>query len=254
MRATQSNECSRRGHQLLPRLGSSLIALTLVAAVAACGGQTGQAPPEQAPQESQSSKATEPSQAPSSTASQGQQPPGSSGQTDPMKLDAALLKPEQLPGWQPGEPVGAYTESTIEPQACKAFHQATLEKVASDMGSTVAYQQDDKSVQEYLDLVNKGTQTLTDLEQQLGQCGEYTVSGEGVKEPVQVEKIEAPQLGEKTLAVRLVSNLDGQVENQVVWVAQGDVVLMVRLEGDKLDETTLPDVVTKAHQQLQASL
>lgn len=171
-----------------------------------------------------------------------------------MKLDSALLKPEQLPGWQPGEPVGAYSEATIDPPSCKAFHQATLEKVASDMGSTVAFQQEDKSVQEYLDLVDRGTDSLTGIEQQLGRCQQYTVTGEGADGPITAERIDLPQLGEKSLAVRLVSNLDGRVENQVAWVAQGDVLLMVRLEGDQLDQQTLPEITTRAQQQLQAAL
>lgn len=242
------------------RLGGVLAAASLAVTLAGCSDMS---PPDQDPDQNPANSqpaaapsSAAPSSAAPSSAAPSSAPPNSagSGQTDPMKLDAALLKPEQLPGWQAGEPVGAWSESTVDPPACQMLHKATLEKVASDMGATVAYQQDDKSVQEYLDLVDRGTDSLKQIEQQLAGCQQYKVSGEGADEPITVERIDLPQLGDKSLAVRMISNLDGKVENQVAWVAQGDVLLMVRLEGDQLDQQTLPEVTTKAHQQLQASL
>lgn len=230
------------------RLGGALAAASLAVGLVGCSES---APPDQDPAPQTSAPQPGAPQSGAATPGEGQQPPA---QTDPMKLDSALLKLEQLPGWQQGEPVGAYSEATIDPPACKAFHQATLEKVASDMGSTAAFQQDDKSVQEYLDLVDKGTESLTRIEQQVDQCRQYKITGEGTEGPVTVERIELPELGEKSMAVRVVSNLDAEVENQVAWVAQGDVLMMVRLEGDRLAPQTLPQITTKAQQQLQGAL
>lgn len=234
-------------------------------------GCTGQNQPA-APAPASSAPATEPasadptpSEAPSSPAAETAQPTpdgapaatpsgAPAAPTDPTKLDGALLKPDQLPGWQHAENANEPIEAKADPAACDAIYQQTVGKVASDFGATAAYTKDSLFLQEFIDLVDNGTQSISDIEKTVAQCQNFSVNEGGEVTKFTATPMPVPALGDRSYAVRLGVDGPDKAELLYVWVAHKDTVMMLHIDGDDVDDKLLTDTATKATDTLKAGI
>lgn len=245
-------------HRFVAAACAAGLSLTL----AACsGGGTSQpaapppasAPAAQTPSAPASATADPASSAPASAAPASPAPAGSApagapapGTTDPAKLDGALLKDGQLAGWHSSEASGDAPDTGVDPAACKALHAATLGKVASDMGATHAWEKDDLYLQEFLDIVDRGTDSVDAAEKLVAQCPTFTMIDADEKTPVQVATFPATGIGERSLGIKLTMKGEANVDVYVVLAAQRDVVVTTMLQGEKPDPAMLVGITQQA--------
>lgn len=222
-------------------------------AVSACGADA----PAPAPVPTQSSApATAPTSAPGPTSAPApaSSPTGPAAPTDPTKLDAALLQPAQLPGWERVESEQPPLGSVVEPAECQAIYDQTLGKSASDMGATAAFQRGDQFLQEYVDLVDRGSDAVSMVEQAVTACPRFTTVDEGERTSVTVSALAVPSLEERSYGVRLAIGGAAPAELLYVWAGYRDVVLMLHLDGPQADEATLSQTAQLATDQLRTAL
>lgn len=216
-------------------------------ALSACGGPDA---PEPAP-----TTASAPgSIAPASPTDADQPTSAPSGATDPTKLDGALLQPEQLPGWERVDTEQPPLGSTVEPAGCQTTYEQTLGKAASDMGATAAFQRGDQYLQQYVDLVDRGADSVRMVEEAAAACPEFSTVDAGERTSATVLPLGVPSLGERSFGLKVRIAADPPAELLYVWVAHRDVVTMLHLDGPRADERTLVETARIAADRLQTQL
>jgi hypothetical protein len=230
------------------------LVLIAVVALSACSGDEPAVPATTATPSTAPPSTVPPSSASPSASPAAEAPDGLPAQTDPTKLDGALLQREQLPGWERVETERPPLASSIEPAACQALHDQTLGKVASDMGATVAYQRGEQFLQEYLDLVDRGTDSVTAVEQAVASCPRFVTTDAGEQTTVTVTPLAVPQLGDRGFGVKLTIEADTPAELLYAWGAHRDVAMMVHLDGPTADEPTLVQTAQAAADRLRSHI
>lgn len=240
-------------------------AMAAVLLTTACSGQNepAAAPTTPAPA-AQDAAGPTPSAPPSATAaptpaeSAAPATPGAPGApatpTDPVKLDGALLKPEQLPGWQKTDDANEPVDAKADPEPCSLIYQQTVGKVASDFGATAAYTKDPLFLQEFIDLVDNGTQSISEIEKTVGQCQNFTVDEGGEVTKFTATPMPVPAMGDKAYGLRLGVEGADKAELLYVWVAHKDTVMTLHIDGDKVDQKLLTDTAALATDTLKASI
>ncbi|NNG21337.1 hypothetical protein HJ590_17605 [Naumannella sp. ID2617S] len=236
------------------RFLATICAVTLLGG---CSGNTAAAPPAAPPAGTPTAAGDGASATPTAaptTASAGVTPTSSTTPTDPEKLDRGLLRPEQLPGWRPAEFTDEPVDARVDPPACSTVYDQSLGKVASDMGATVAYTQDPLFLQEFVDLVDNGAKSVGEIEQSVGQCKEFTVDENGEVTKFTATPIPVPALGDKAFGLRLGVTGAEPAELLYVWVGHKDTLMMLHIDGDKVDQAQLVDMATRATDTLRAAI
>ncbi|OYO09331.1 hypothetical protein [Enemella evansiae] len=236
-------------------------ALTAAVLLTACtGGESETAPPAEAPNPPAVTATPEASPTPTESAATPVEPtPAASesvaaGTTDPAKLDGALLKPEQLPGWERADDANEPVPATADPEPCAAIYQQTVGKVASDFGATAAYTKDSLFLQEFIDLVDNGSQSISDIEKTVGQCQSFSVDEGGEMTKFTATPMAVPALGDKAYGLRLGVDGADKAELLYVWVAYKDTVMTMHIDGEKVDEKLLTDTAAQATDTLKATI
>lgn len=182
----------------------------------------------------------------------GQLPSTSPGQTDPQRLDAVLIRPEELPGWQNSPAATDHAEVRIDPAECQELYYQAPGKVANPMGSSVAYTQGDaRELRQVADLVDSGAQSLQQIDELVSRCVKLTVIEDTNKIPVMAAPLETPPLGERSKAARFTLGINPATEVVVVWVAHKDVLLTTAVQGATVDQQVAVGAATAAYQRLR---
>lgn len=202
------------------------------------------APASEAPASSAPPSSSGPATSAPDTAAPGTAAPG--GTTDPEKLDRALLKNEQLAGWQPADVPGEATETAVDPESCGELHGMTLGKFASDMGAMTAWEKDDLFLEEFVDMVDKGADSVATAEKLITQCPSFTMIDADERTPVKVTKFDAPGLGDRSVGIKLTMQGEAPVDVFVVLAGHKDVVITTMLQGEKPDPNMLVEVTKQA--------
>ncbi|GAB3708119.1 hypothetical protein [Mariniluteicoccus flavus] len=243
------------------RLAAAACAAGLTMTLAACGGGakpepmtppppavTAPASPEAPATETPSAPAT-PSPAPTGDA------PANPNQTPPEKLDQALLTLEQMPGWKGAEVAGDdHVETLVDPEACTQLHHMTVGKVASDMGATVGFDKDDLAFTEFLDVVDKGADSVGEVEKLVAQCPRFTMDDSGEKTPVEVSRFDAPGLGDRSIGVKVTLTGEGAADYFMVFAGHKDVLMTTSLQGESPSAAQVNDLSRPAMDKVKKSI
>ncbi|GAB3622754.1 hypothetical protein GCM10027418_08360 [Mariniluteicoccus endophyticus] len=156
-----------------------------------------------------------------------------------------------MTGWEATESLGDYAETTVDPEACTALHHATIGKVASDMGATKAYTKEDLFFQEYLEVVDKGADTVAEVEKMVASCTAFTMVDHDERTPVTVARFDAPGIGEKSVGVKLTMQGEAPVDLLVVVAGSKDVVMTTTLQGENTPQPQAVELAKKSMERLK---